>query len=214
MKVRLPVALAVAAFLLLAVVASKGSSGIPTGIVRPGTGPTVPIGDGPLIGPPGGGDPFVTYSAGAIVVLVFVAALFGLAILVFMLGGIRFHRRRKRMRVQTVVADDVVDGGEPWLVRAGQRALLEMDRKTGGPPSDAVVAAWIHLERSAAETGLERQPHQTPTEFTAAVLAGQNADEQALSTLRKLYHRARFGQPGSVTDDDARQARRALEQLA
>ncbi|ALG06545.1 DUF4129 domain-containing protein [Kibdelosporangium phytohabitans] len=213
MKVRLPVLLAVAAFLLLAVVAARGSSGIPTGVVEPGAGSgSAASGGAPPEAPPVSSDVF-GYGAGVVIVLVFVVAFFGLAILLVALSGIR-ARRHKRARQRGIVADEVVDGAEPWLARAGKRALLELDSKVGGPPSDAVIAAWVQLERSAAETGVERQPHQTPTEFTAAVLAAQNADAEALATLRKLYHRARFGRPGGVTDDDAVLARRALEQIA
>lgn len=212
MKVRLPVLLAVAAFLLLAVVAARGVSGIPTGDpgIGGGSGSNA---DGPPIGPPPVAPDAIAYGAGTLVVLVVIGVLFGLAVVVVAIGGIGFHRD-KRMRSRTVLADDVVDSEEAWLVRAKDRALAELDRKIGGPPSDAVIAAWVQLEESAKATGIERQPHQTPTEFTAAVLAGQQADEKALSTLKDLYHRARFGQAGSVTDEDARQARQALEAIS
>ncbi|CAM4004351.1 DUF4129 domain-containing protein [Kibdelosporangium persicum] len=212
MKVRLPVLLAVVAFLVLAVVAARGSSSIPRGTAGLGTG--FDPGDG---GPPAGAPPVssepIAYGAGVLILVVSAAVLFGLAMLLVALSGIRFYRR-KRIRLRTAVSDETVDSAEPWLARATERALSEMDRKIGGPPSDAVIAAWVRLEESAAETGVERQPHQTPTEFTAAVLAGQNADEEALRTLRTLYHRARFGRPGNVTEDDARAARRALESIS
>jgi hypothetical protein len=212
MKVRLPVLLAVAAFLVLAVVAARGSSGIPRGTADLDAGFTPGSGGPPVGTPPISSEP-IAYGAGVLILIVTAAVLFGLAILLVALSGIRFYRQ-KRMRLRTVVSDETVDSVEPWLARATERALSEMDRKVGGPPSDAVIAAWVQLEESAAETGVERRPHQTPTEFTAAVLAGQNADEQALRTLRTLYHRARFGQPGNVTEDDARAARRALESIS
>jgi Domain of unknown function (DUF4129) len=88
-----------------------------------------------------------------------------------------------------------------------------MDRQEGGPPSGAVVAAWVELERSAAATGTEREPHQTPTEFTAAIIADHTVDTAALRDLRVLYHRARFGTPGDVTAADAMAARSALEKI-
>lgn len=211
MKVRLPVLLSVAAFLLLAVVAARGSSGIPRGTPELGLGLGSDAGDPPFGVPPISSEP-VAYGVGALVIVVLAAVLFGFAMVLVALSSIRFYRR-KRTRVRVVLADETVTGNESWLTDASRRALVQMDRKIGGPPSDAVIAAWVELEESAARTGIERQPHQTPTEFTAAVLAGQNADEKALRTLRRLYHRARFGKPGSITEDDASQARRALETI-
>ncbi|MCE7008650.1 DUF4129 domain-containing protein [Kibdelosporangium philippinense] len=211
MKVRLPVLLAVGAFLLIAVVAARGSSGIPTGT------PDLRIGGGStsadeLTGIPAVPSEALAYTTGAYMILMAAAFLFGLAMLLLGLTTIRFYRR-KRVRMRGVIAGKVADGGESWVVEATRRALTEMDRKIGGPPSDAVIAAWVELEESAARTGIERKPHQTPTEFTSAVLVGQNVDAQALRTLRTLYHRARFGKPGSVTEDDALLARRALETI-
>ncbi|ONI77727.1 hypothetical protein ALI144C_30210 [Actinosynnema sp. ALI-1.44] len=211
MRVRLPVLLAVAACLVLAVVVSRGTSAIPTGVVDPGSQSGSQGSGGVPPDSPPVPDEFFGYGAGVLVVLVLVVALLGFALVLASLGGMR-ARRHKRIRQRAILADDAVDG-ESWLAAAGKRALLELDRKIGGPPSDAVIAAWVQLERSAAETGVERQPHQTPTEFTAAVLTEQNADEEALATLRTLYHRARFGKPGGITDDDARRARQALEQI-
>ncbi|WP_185845935.1 DUF4129 domain-containing protein [Kibdelosporangium aridum] len=203
--------LAVAAFLLLAVVAARGGSGIPRGTPDLGFGLNSNPGDPPLGVPPISSEP-VAYGVGALVIVVLAAVLFGFAMVLIALSSIRFYRQ-KRSRTRVVLADETVAGSESWLSDATRRAMVEMDRKTGGPPSDAVIAAWVELEASAARTGIEREPHQTPTEFTAAVLAGQNADEQALRTLRRLYHRARFGKPGNITEDDASQARRALETI-
>jgi hypothetical protein len=91
--------------------------------------------------------------------------------------------------------------------------VSEMDRRKGGPPSDAVIAAWVQLEEAAAASGTERAPHQTPSEFTETVLCQHNADAEALEDLRRLYHRARFGKPETVTPEDVTAARAALERI-
>lgn len=59
--------------------------------------------------------------------------------------------------------------------------------------TDAIVAAWVHLETAAARTGIPRQRSQTPTEFTVAVLDSTPVDPAATRVLLDLYLRARFG---------------------
>ncbi|EWM17111.1 DUF4129 domain-containing protein [Kutzneria sp. 744] len=66
---------------------------------------------------------------------------------------------------------------------------------------------------AATETGTERQPHETPTEFVGAVLAGHAVSPEALDDLRRLYGRARFGRAGGVTDADAEAAGDALDRI-
>ncbi|SDT42285.1 DUF4129 domain-containing protein [Jiangella sp. DSM 45060] len=98
-------------------------------------------------------------------------------------------------------ADDLRDGA-----RSAATALA-------GPAPDAaaaVVAAWLALESAAAGTGAARDPAQTPTEFTAALLRRHHADEGAVATLLGLYHRARFAARPDLGPDDVDAARRAL----
>jgi len=93
-------------------------------------------------------------------------------------------------------------------VKAGERLRVH----DGGDPGDAVVAAWLLLEEATAGAGLTRRPHQTPTEFTTAVLTGLDVDATALHRLRTLYQRARFSSR-PVTEDDVDAARVALDRL-
>jgi hypothetical protein len=72
-----------------------------------------------------------------------------------------------------------------------------------------VVQAWLVLEEAAANSGHPRRPHQTPTEFTEAVLAALEVDADALAVLRRVYQRARFS-THPVTEDDVHTARDAL----
>ena len=79
-------------------------------------------------------------------------------------------------------------------------------------PADAVLAAWVALERAARRSGVERDPASTPTEFTVDVLDRTSADRAATRTLLALYLRARFGSE-AVTPDDVGTARTALATL-
>jgi len=80
-------------------------------------------------------------------------------------------------------------------------------------PSDAVIAAWVHLEQAAARSGVPRDPAQTPTEFTVAVLDRTPVDPAATRTLLDLYLRARFGGE-RMAHDDVAAAVAALGRLA
>jgi hypothetical protein len=212
MRARLPVLLALAGLLLLAVLAAAGTSSIPTG------SPDLSVDqrrDDPQVDvevPPISSEPFV-YPAALLTLLGFIGVLLGLAIFLAALAGIRIRFRRRLQRTARALAGDTAAADVGWLAGATRRALAELDRQAGGPPSDAVIAAWIELERSAAATGVEREAHQTPTEFTSAIIADHTVDISALKELRGLYHRARFGTPGDVTADDATAARRALEKI-
>jgi hypothetical protein len=75
-----------------------------------------------------------------------------------------------------------------------RRGVAEAQRSLDGiaVASDAVIAAWLALEEAASASGVRRDPAQTPTEFTVAVLERTDADPDAASELLGLYHRARF----------------------
>ncbi|GAA1985557.1 hypothetical protein GCM10009718_23630 [Isoptericola halotolerans] len=99
----------------------------------------------------------------------------------------------------------------PELVDAVTRALALLDAADG--PRDAVVAAWVALEDAAAEHGTARDPAQTPTEFTAQVLAATAAPPDHVTALRHLYQRARFTTRPTAPEDVA-SARDALVHIA
>ncbi len=81
------------------------------------------------------------------------------------------------------------------------------------PPGDAVVAAWLALEEAAGECGIEREPAQTASEFTLALLDRTPADPRAARALLRLYHGARFSEH-PVTPADVTAAGQALDTLA
>lgn len=161
--------------------------------------------------PSGHGDPFLSMYVviGVIVTTVLVVLL------------VRFLNRIVRERRPQVVEDEADAGSEtlphreittlPALadgVDAARRVLAE-----SLPPGDAVIAAWVALERAAERTGVPREPAQTPTEFTVAVLGETRADPDATRALLDLYLRARFSEHPLVPGDVAR-ASRYLEALS
>ncbi|UFU05548.1 DUF4129 domain-containing protein [Ruania halotolerans] len=108
-------------------------------------------------------------------------------------------------------AGDAEDEPQIPVLHRGVRAAvahLEQIRE----PRDAIVAAWLALEEAAARSGVRRRPAQTPTEFTAAVLTRTGADQQAVTALLRLYHRARFAtaEPGPADVGAATEAFAAL----
>lgn len=219
-KARLPLLLAMAALLLVAVVASRGRSA-----VHPGSSSLLPVhrDTPPAPAPAKEEQPNIIISTIAAigltgVLLVFTALfLVGLAVIVM---SVRVTRTRRRGRLANpFVLDDPGEGTDgPGVGAALMRSAVaaardELGRQRSGPPSDAVIAAWLRLEQAAAESGLVRAPHQTPTEFTTALLGehlGVRGDRGAVDRLRGLYQRARFGSSGSVTEADADAAHDAL----
>lgn len=149
-------------------------------------------------------------------------ALAGLAVLAFYL--LRHLFRLVRSRLASV--DVGGEGGEP----SGHELLDDLDDVTQAalqegvrdadralrrelPPGDAVIAAWLALEQAAVRGGVPRDPAQTATEFTLALLDRTPAEPGAARTLLRLYHRARFSDH-EVTAGDVAAARDALDVLA
>jgi len=79
-------------------------------------------------------------------------------------------------------------------------------------PADAIVRAWLGLQETAEESGIVRQPAETPTEFTSRILSRAFADDRAIRTLLRLYLRTRFGDH-PVTTEDVATVRAALQEL-
>lgn len=77
---------------------------------------------------------------------------------------------------------------------------------------DAVIAAWLVLERAAERRGVPRDPAQSPSEFTRAVLAATAADGASADTLLRLYLRVRFGS-AETTAAEVATAQEALRRL-
>ncbi|HSJ62042.1 MAG TPA: DUF4129 domain-containing protein [Jiangellaceae bacterium] len=96
---------------------------------------------------------------------------------------------------------------------AAELAVFEAEAARPGEASDVVVACWVILEQAAASAGTPREAPQTPTEFTAAVLADHHADQDAVASLLSLYHEARFGR-AALPDEAASTAAAALRTIS
>ncbi|HEX6337016.1 MAG TPA: DUF4129 domain-containing protein [Jiangellaceae bacterium] len=96
---------------------------------------------------------------------------------------------------------------------AAELAVYEAEGARPGEASDAVIACWVILEQAAASAGTPREAPQTPTEFTATVLADHHADRKALASLLSLYHEARFG-GAALLDEAASSAAAALRTIS
>ncbi len=212
---------AVAALLLFAVVSARGKSAVP-GSLR----------DVPLERGTGGGVSGNSVSPDenaykvditdelhlvqtSIAVAAMILLLIAFAVLVRRLQQLR--RRKPRLGVGVEEVEEqlgALESSVPMrLRRAAEQARADLAARAGGPPGDAVIAAWLRLEEAAAHEGAGREPHQTPTEFTAALLARHTTSEPALDELRALYQRARFGPPGQVGDAEADAAIAALDRI-
>ncbi|WP_127571334.1 DUF4129 domain-containing protein [Georgenia faecalis] len=149
------------------------------------------------------------------VLLLVLAVLLGRWLVVRMTappGGASLAHASAPGRTTQEAADVDVEPDLPALRRGADAAdaLLRSARE----PGDAVVAAWLALEDAAASSGVPRDPAQTPTEFTTAVLDATAADPGATRALLRLYHRARFATGDHLTADDLDQARACLRRLA
>lgn len=217
-KARLPLLLAMAALLIIAAVASRGTSAVHPGpqsmLPAPEPKPTTTtVADEKA--PNGVLSTIAAIGLTGVLVVFLVLFVIGLVVIAMSMSFTR--RRRVRLSNPVVVADsdegttNVTSGTVLRSALAAAQRDLEVRRP--GPPSDAVVAAWLRLEQAAADSGAPRAAHQTPTEFTSALLGEHVADDDAVGRLRGLYQRARFAPPRSITEADAEHARVALGEI-
>ena len=221
LRTRVPALVGIGALVVLAGVVARGRSAVPVGESKPLFGwlrlPEFRIPES-RDGVPNDWAPEV--HGGWIRVFEWAILMLPLLALVFAIGAavVVAVLRGRRLGPPTPV---VTKRGEPGgsgdrtgaLVRAARSARRVLAEHEGGPPGDAVIAAWLELERAAEESEHGRQAHQTPTEFTDALVAEHAAIRRAVDELRALYHRARFGRPGEVGEREAEAARRALDEI-
>lgn len=84
-------------------------------------------------------------------------------------------------------------------------ALQQIDSRP--VPTDAIIAAWMGLEESAADAGLTRGRSETPGEFTVRIITWRTGISADAKILLRLYERVRFG--GHVADEEDRATARA-----
>ncbi|HEU5469952.1 MAG TPA: DUF4129 domain-containing protein [Actinophytocola sp.] len=215
MTSRVPALVAIGALLMLAAVATAGGSAVPAGegekLFSFFGFPTIELPEPPE--PESGSvepNEWGGWLARALLLMPVLLLVLSV-VLTIALAVLRWRRFRLPVpgRTDRESTGFAVDPGPNRLLDAARAAQAELIRHYGGPPRDAVIAAWVRLEEAAEDTGTPRRPHQTPTEFTAAL----GAETAALDELRRLYHRARFAPGYPVTQADAEAARAALDEI-
>lgn len=92
----------------------------------------------------------------------------------------------------------------PVIRRGIQGALRSIDE--GPIPTDAIIAAWVGLEESAADAGMSRGVSETPSEFALRIITRRSGISDVARELLGLYERVRFG--GHAADETDREAAR------
>jgi hypothetical protein len=216
MKPRLALALVMGSALALIALAARGTSPVRYEDRSAGDDETsTPSPES--ISPPMDTEVDGSATAGSLLVILITLIVVAVVGVISLLISLDLFRRRRRRRGvgPTIDAPDVADdhaNPPAILVRRASEALDELRDHANRPPGDAVIAAWLRLERAAEDSGVPRQGHQTATEFTGDLLRRYRVDEGAAGTLKHVYQRARFG-TAEVTAADARTATEALEHI-
>lgn len=122
------------------------------------------------------------------------------------------YRMRKLARPAPELAEAA---GDEELTPAQARAALGDARaslSTVVDAHDAVIAAWLALERAIAEAGIRRLPSRTTLEFVVEVLGTLDLDRPSLDRLAHLYRRALFD-PEPLRESDRDEAIGLLDRL-
>ncbi|THJ66177.1 DUF4129 domain-containing protein [Arthrobacter echini] len=82
--------------------------------------------------------------------------------------------------------DPVAEALPTWTRTAEQLLIQDADA------SDAVIRCWLDFERLCARAGLPRRPTQTTSDFASAAATALDLPVEPLTTLNRLYQRARF----------------------
>ena len=101
--------------------------------------------------------------------------------------AIRVIRRRRR-------------AAPPESTRTAPGRALLTDRRAAhqarmlreGSPREAIIAAWLDLERLVAAAGVPRRPSETSSELVVRVLDDREVPAAALTDLAALFREARF----------------------
>lgn len=125
----------------------------------------------------------------AVLVQVFVVVIILGVLLLFVLAA-RDLIRRVTPRITGEGEADFASPDVPQAVLEGADHGLEALER--GAPRNAIVAAWVALERAAGAAGLPRHPAETSTEYVTRVLGVWDVDPRSLAELAALYREARF----------------------
>jgi hypothetical protein len=172
---------------------------------------------GPLPSPDGGADD-AQLIIGIVLVLIVLSMLILLLIwgIRMLLAAWRNRPLRRQPGTQTdveVQGADALADTEPDApaVRRGIAAARAAVQERADP-SDAIVAAWVGLEETAADSGIGRAPSETQVEFTLRMLLRRPGIEGPARDLLRLYEGVRFG--GHLASEQERAAAaEALESI-
>lgn len=220
--------IALAGLVLIAMLAA-GLQGRPTpngAGITPAPAPTFTVSQPPSSGFPVADDvepnPFFQVLANVVLLgLLVLLAVAALALLVIAIRALaRAWRARPLRRTDGDGVGAVREGGaaigadEHIDTRSVQRgiaaALHDVDERPR--PADAIVAAWLGLEQSAADAGAARGASETPGEFALRIITRREGLSVDARTLLGLYQRVRFGDHDADETDRAA-ARRALRRI-
>ena len=119
----------------------------------------------------------------------------------------------RRLRRDPVTAKDEVRAGLlPDVLVAGVReSEAQLDRGSSG---EAVINAWLTLERTAHAVGIHDDASRTPAELVTAVLDEHAVDPAAIERLAAVYREARFSEHpiGEEHREVAREALRTVRE--
>lgn len=161
-------------------------------------------------------EPWLPWTPPLDLLLVLSAALvFGVALVV--LSRLRLARRRKQLSGRAGVRTSLGPESEPPLddevATDLPEALDEGSRTIGeGSPRNAIVAAWVRLERAVESERFPHRPEETPSELVERALAAYRLDGEAIRRLAVLYREARFSLH-PVTEDHRAEAADCLRRL-
>ncbi len=127
---------------------------------------------------------------GALIVLATVAAY----IMVNILKRLRSPDQEPGDAADSAVDLAFIPGESITTIRTHLTRATEI---LAGPANsaDAVIECWLQLEAATSHAGRARKPHETPSEYAAAVLHRFEATPADVSTLMTEYERIRFA-PG------------------
>lgn len=154
-----------------------------------------------------------------VILLVLVAAGMIALLVVVVRAVLRAWRERPlRRRDAATVASEVegiesipaVDSVAGVMRRGIAGALATLDERVSAP--DAIIAAWIGLEESAADAGITRAASETPGEFVVRIITLRPGVADEAAVLLRLYESVRFG-TRLADEGDRASARRALRRV-
>ncbi|WP_082488133.1 DUF4129 domain-containing protein [Microbacterium sp. Leaf159] len=153
-----------------------------------------------------------------ILMLLVVAGVIALLVIIVRALLRAWRNRPTERRDGAEVAADVAEVAavpEPEVVVEAIRrgiagALQAIDERA--LPTDAVIAAWVGLEESAADAGVTRAASETPGEFALRVITRRSGIEDDASELLTLFERVRFG-AHEATESERHAARAALRRI-